>query len=128
VSWTRADGRLAVEVTVPPGAVAHLDLPGAAPETVGPGAHRREITDPTPASGPVRTVRDALDDADVWSAWVAEAAAGGLAADGAALARLLARHLDDPVTVLPALLGWDGRDGNGTAQRLVELAVQGTGS
>ncbi len=124
VSWTRADGRLAVEVTVPAGTVAHLELPGADPETVGPGSHRREIDDPVPAPDPVHTVRDALDDAGVWSAWVAASAAGGLAADGAALARRLSRHLDEPVTALPALLGWDGRDANGTAQRLVELAVR----
>jgi len=124
VSWTRADGRFAVEVTVPAGTVAHLDLPGADPETVGPGSHRREIVDPVPALGTVHSVRDAFDDADIWSAWVAVSAAGGLAADGAALARLLSRHLDEPVTILPALLGWDGRDGNGTAQRLVELAAR----
>ncbi|MGI5131369.1 family 78 glycoside hydrolase catalytic domain [Pseudonocardia sp. CA-107938] len=124
VSWTRADGRLAVEVTVPPGTVAHLELPGAASETVGAGRHRREVADPVRPPATIRTVRDALDDAGIWSAWVTAAAADGLVADGAALAQRLARHLDEPVTVLPALLGWDGRDVKGTGQRLVELATR----
>ncbi|WP_455749598.1 alpha-L-rhamnosidase C-terminal domain-containing protein [Micromonospora haikouensis] len=40
VGWRLADGELAVEVTVPPGATARVELPGAAPTEVGSGAHR----------------------------------------------------------------------------------------
>ena len=41
VSWRAADGVLTVEVQVPVGTRALLDLPGAAPEHVGAGTHVR---------------------------------------------------------------------------------------
>ncbi|WP_229405934.1 glycoside hydrolase family 78 protein [Micromonospora sp. NBRC 110038] len=40
VGWRLADGELAVEVTVPAGATARVELPGAEPTEVGSGAHR----------------------------------------------------------------------------------------
>ncbi|WP_228011188.1 glycoside hydrolase family 78 protein [Nonomuraea phyllanthi] len=39
VSWTRQGGTLTVTATVPPGTVAEVDLPGAAPREVGSGTH-----------------------------------------------------------------------------------------
>ncbi|MEV4836728.1 glycoside hydrolase family 78 protein [Nonomuraea sp. NPDC049486] len=39
VSWRRAGTELTVEVTVPPGTTAEVDLPGRAPVQAGPGEH-----------------------------------------------------------------------------------------
>ena len=40
VRWEEADGRLTVDVVVPPGTTATVALPGAEPVEVGSGRHR----------------------------------------------------------------------------------------
>jgi alpha-L-rhamnosidase len=83
-----------------------VHLPGvAAPERVGHGRHHWDVADPAPARRPVRTVRDALDDAALWNALtgaVAELAAGSGATT--AVDTRIGRYLDRPVAELaPAL-------------------------
>lgn len=43
ISWRIEEDELRVEVVVPVGATAELDLPGAAPESLGHGAHARSV-------------------------------------------------------------------------------------
>ncbi|MFD0331355.1 alpha-L-rhamnosidase C-terminal domain-containing protein [Streptacidiphilus monticola] len=40
ISWRLAGSGVEAEVTVPPGCTAVVELPGAAPQSVGPGTHR----------------------------------------------------------------------------------------
>jgi alpha-L-rhamnosidase len=46
VSWAGEDDRLTVEVLVPTGATACVDLPGRDPRSVGSGRHRFEVSWP----------------------------------------------------------------------------------
>ncbi|GAB2965661.1 glycoside hydrolase family 78 protein [Streptomyces heilongjiangensis] len=56
VAWHLDHGVLTVEVTVPPGAEALIDLPGTTPTTVGPGHHTFSAPVPsTIAPGPEKT-------------------------------------------------------------------------
>jgi len=52
ISWRIADGRLHVEVIVPVGAEAVLDLEGSPEETLSPGTHTRLIEIPVEVSAP----------------------------------------------------------------------------
>ena len=53
VSWRRADGNLAVDVTVPAGTTAVVTLPGTAPAEAGPGRHAFDTVYRAPADDPV---------------------------------------------------------------------------
>ncbi|MDN5918319.1 MAG: family 78 glycoside hydrolase catalytic domain, partial [Pseudonocardia sp.] len=133
VNWVRADGRLRLDVTVPPGASALVYVPSnGEPERVGPGEHHWEVADPVVVAGPPRTVREAMDDVDVWAAWTAAAAESGQAAvgvgatrpiDGMALGAMLRRYLDLPVEDLRGTFGWGTDGGEALAARLVALAT-----
>lgn len=52
ISWRVRDGELHVEVTVPVGAEAVLDLDGAPDEPVGPGVHTRVVAMPVESAVP----------------------------------------------------------------------------
>jgi alpha-L-rhamnosidase len=52
VSWRRADGRLTVDVTVPPNCTAIMDLPGRETSTVGSGDHQFQVAYPDPIHDP----------------------------------------------------------------------------
>jgi alpha-L-rhamnosidase len=53
VRWTRDRFLLRVDVTVPPGCDAHVELPGATPVTVGSGDHHFEVAFRDPQDDPV---------------------------------------------------------------------------
>jgi alpha-L-rhamnosidase len=104
VAWRRADGRFTLRVTVPVGATATVYVPGAGPETVGPGTHDREVADPCAAPEPPRTVRDVLDDEPLWSRVVAAVPDR----DEVAVAARLSRYLDVPAAGLVDVLAGHG--------------------
>ncbi|MEU4690484.1 glycoside hydrolase family 78 protein [Actinoplanes sp. NPDC023714] len=54
VAWRRDGGALVVDVTVPPGCDATVDLPGSAPVTVGSGQHRFAVPHPAPEEDPLQ--------------------------------------------------------------------------
>ncbi|BBH67963.1 alpha-L-rhamnosidase [Actinoplanes sp. OR16] len=54
VAWRRDGGTLAVDVTVPPGCDATVDLPGSPPVTVGSGQHRFGVSHPAPEDDPLQ--------------------------------------------------------------------------
>ncbi|WP_308283318.1 family 78 glycoside hydrolase catalytic domain [Pseudonocardia nigra] len=105
VAWERADGTFRLEVQVPVGAHATVHVPGAdGPQRVGHGSHRWEVADPTPAPRPLRTVRDAVDDAALWADVTAAAAEFGMDEASAPIDIRIGRFLDRPVSELaPAL-------------------------
>ena len=113
VAWRRDDGRLTLDVEVPVGSTAVVHVPGdASPERVGHGHHHWEVTDPAAVRRPVRTVRDAVDDPEVWNAVTAIVVEARLAADSAGAATAVSRFLDWPVEELafaltPRIVGGD---------------------
>lgn len=105
VAWERADGVFTLEVEVPPGAVADVQLVGAEPERVGEGRYRFTSRDPVPSDRPATTVRDVLDDPALFAAVVAAAGEGADGSPGpVGIARTLVRHLDRPVADLAEVL------------------------
>ncbi|MFD8568006.1 family 78 glycoside hydrolase catalytic domain [Streptomyces sp. NPDC059639] len=99
VAWEVRDGELRVDVEVPAGAHATLDLPGAAPERVGAGDHHRRLPF-TPAPARHETIADAVDDAGLWRALTSVLHEEGLAADEAEAAALATPGLPLPLTAL----------------------------
>jgi len=87
------------------GARATVHLPGGGPpEQVGHGRHHWVIDD-TPASAPVDTIRDLMDDVRLWPQVVDAAIASGVVTgDEPAVARQLAHYLDWPVSGLLSAL------------------------
>ncbi|WP_373298334.1 alpha-L-rhamnosidase C-terminal domain-containing protein [Streptomyces pilosus] len=64
-AWEIEGGKLSVDVQVPPGAVADLELPGRS-QTLGPGRHRVSAPVPPPPRTPSRpTAREAIDDSSL---------------------------------------------------------------
>ena len=98
VTWSRADGVVTLEVEVPVGARAEVELPGdATVTTVGHGHHRWQFVEPPAEGTALNTVRDFLDDEDAWEELTRFAVDNGLVASETQLARLLAPFRDRPV-------------------------------
>jgi alpha-L-rhamnosidase len=102
VAWRRADGRLRLEIRVPVGATAEVQVPGRQePISVRHGAHEWTVDDPyVQEKPPVATIRQLMDHRPSWDAVVAAAREAGVAADEAVLADRLARFLDAPASDL----------------------------
>jgi alpha-L-rhamnosidase len=128
VAWSRADGRLRLDVVVPVGAGATVHVPdGSGPVEVRHGAHSWEVADPVAAPRPLpvdATLRDLLDHEEAWRAVAAIAVEDTDAADEAAAARRLMPHLDRNLTEVALALDPDGGfrpRGRQLAQRLEEV-------
>ncbi len=103
VSWRRADGSLRLDVVVPVGATATVEVPGGPTVEVGPGRHEWTVADPyAPDRGlPAEpSIRDVLDHRPSWDRVVAAAVEADVVAGEAALADRLAPFLDAPATDL----------------------------
>ncbi|MET7283939.1 family 78 glycoside hydrolase catalytic domain [Kribbella sp. NPDC005582] len=109
VAWTRSNGEIALSVTVPVGARARVDVPGASDAVeVGHGTHEWTATDPYVAEPELPaepTVRQLIDHEASWDAVVAGARESGFAADDALLAARLERYLDQPASALAEAAG-----------------------
>ncbi|WP_380161956.1 family 78 glycoside hydrolase catalytic domain [Kineococcus sp. R86509] len=104
VAWERAEGQFTLSVLVPVGTQAEVHLPGTEQVlTVGHGEHRWSVADPGASRSGVRdwskaTVRDLLDDEQVWTQLATAAVQAGIVPDvGAAAAKLL-KYLDTSAT------------------------------
>lgn len=107
VAWRREGGKLHVEITVPIGCRAEVDLPGQEPLEVGPGEHAWTVRDPVeaPRRPPAKaTVRELMDDPESWAAAARALTDAGLCRDEADVARRAARYLDRPASSLPPLV------------------------
>jgi alpha-L-rhamnosidase len=108
VAWSRADGELTVEVGVPVGVSARVDLPGSPGVVVRHGEHSWTMADPTlqpVGAAALATIRDVLDDAGAWQRVVD--ASAPFAVDGATAAKRLAPFLDSPIAELPEVMTLD---------------------
>ena len=124
VAWEASDGELVVRATVPVGASAEVALPGGEAFTVGHGVFEWRCPLEGARSGPPRTVRELMDDEDVWSRTVQaviDAGVGGMVhvTDEASVADRMSAHLDQPISVIPDALTLGGSDAG--RRRLVEL-------
>jgi alpha-L-rhamnosidase len=103
VSWRRSDGSLRLDVVVPVGSTATVEVPGGPTAEVGHGRHEWTVADPyAQESGlPAEpSIRDVLDHQPSWDRVVAAAVAADVVAGEAALADRLAAFLDAPATDL----------------------------
>jgi alpha-L-rhamnosidase len=103
VSWQRAGGEFRLDVVVPVGATAAVELPGGTAVEVGHGTHHWAVADPyTPEPGlPAEpSIRDLMDHRPSWDRVVEAAVAAQVVAGEAALADRLAAFLDAPATDL----------------------------
>jgi alpha-L-rhamnosidase len=108
VSWSRDAGILTLDVQVPVGSEAEVELPwGSGSAVVGHGDHRWQVDEPAIPKRSLSIVRDIVDDAALWRAFVEVAIEGGLATSETAAAQRLARHLDRPASELLDA-GWTG--------------------
>jgi alpha-L-rhamnosidase len=103
-AWRRRDGYLEVEVTVPVGCRAVIDLPDEdVTHTVGHGTHRWRRPDHQPQEtgrAALTTIRDVIDQPPLWDAVVAAATETGVAQDDIEVADHVRRFLDQPVSTL----------------------------
>ncbi len=88
VRWERTDGRLDVDVTVPPNSEAVVRLPGRDDERVRSGNHHFEVADPIPAPGPITSATPLGEIVDDTEAYRVVETAMSEAGAAAALARL----------------------------------------
>ncbi|HVW44082.1 MAG TPA: glycoside hydrolase family 78 protein [Amycolatopsis sp.] len=124
VAWTRDNGQFTLDVTVPTGTRATVHLPGAKPIDVGHGTHSWTTDDPCIThDAPIKTVRDLVDNPDLWARTVALLVDHGIVHDAADAAAQAAIYFDAPAPDLPLHLTREEPTSRGTdAQRaLTEL-------
>ncbi|KQP56016.1 family 78 glycoside hydrolase catalytic domain [Agreia sp. Leaf283] len=101
VAWRREGGVLTLDVTVPVGTTADVELPWNAGEfSVSHGQHRWEIPAPELTIQATSTIRDLIDDEQHWARFTALALGADLAPNELRLAQLLSSYLNHPVASL----------------------------
>ncbi|NKQ58394.1 family 78 glycoside hydrolase catalytic domain [Amycolatopsis sp. K13G38] len=103
VAWKRENGRFTLNVTIPVGTDATVHLPGAEPVTVAHGSHTWTTADPCHdrERGPIVTVRELIDDAELWKDTVALLMKHGLGNDATQIASTSAPYFDSTPLDLP---------------------------
>lgn len=106
VTWRRDGGRFFLAVDVPVGATAQVHLPGVEhPVDVEHGHHEWDVPDPVTVPSAPLTIRDVMDDDEIWPAVVEAATSSGVAAGGeVAVAAKLRAYLDSPASSLVSAL------------------------
>ena len=98
VSWSRENGQLKLEVTVPVGSRAEVHVPGeSTPINVGHGTHEWTADDPYAVAPPLpaeASIRQLMDHEPTWDALVIAARENEIVSDDAELAARLERYLD----------------------------------
>ena len=98
VSWSRENGQLKLEVTVPVGSRAEVHVPGeSTPINVGHGTHEWTADDPYAVAPPLpaeASIRQLMDHEPTWDALVIAARENEIVTDDAELAARLERYLD----------------------------------
>ena len=107
VAWRRGEGRFRLEVDLPVGVHAEVHVPGVDDvELVGHGHHTWTAADPVAhtALGPDATLREMVDDPDVFGALTDELVERGVGSTRAEVAKVLLGHLDRRPSELPVPL------------------------
>lgn len=101
VSWVRTDGRFTLEIDIPVGTAANVELPwNAGARTVGHGQHRWVVEEPLPESTPIITIRDVIDDEALWQQLSNASQKTGIATSDQRVAQLASAHFDRPAETL----------------------------
>jgi len=102
VSWRRDGQRLDLDVRVPSGTTATVQVTDqTAAVRVGPGEHHWTVADPVTPAAPPATVRDVMDHDDLWQAVVEAAVSHGAAGGETQVASTCSHYLDAPAEQLP---------------------------
>ena len=129
VVWERADGVFRLTASIPVGIDAEVRLPGAA-ETIraGHGVHTWTSTEPDANSRfdpSAATIRDLIDDEDLWNSVVGVTTRAGLTPDGEPHAlRLVGRYLDRPASDVSFIIAEHIEGGRGFITRDHELHAE----
>ncbi|SDU63277.1 family 78 glycoside hydrolase catalytic domain [Jiangella alkaliphila] len=104
--WERRDGRVRIDVVIPPGSRATVHLPDGQTLSVDHGRHTFTTADPCARTltGQLRSVRDLLDSSLLWGRVTSTLVDAGVASDAAEVAAWCAPYLDAPVDGLPGYL------------------------
>jgi len=122
VSWRKSDGMLTLDIQVPVGSRAMVELPwGAGTAEVGHGRHSWTIAMPPAERAPVTTVRDLLDDSELWRRFSEVAISRDVAPSEVRLTQLLEPYLDHPISELPSGVWTKGWPSEATTVALADV-------
>ncbi|MFI6078600.1 family 78 glycoside hydrolase catalytic domain [Actinoplanes sp. NPDC051343] len=123
VRWERTDGSLRLQVTVPVGVTATVQLPGGPVIDVRHGTHEFTASDAYGKASVLPaepTIRQLMDHRPSWDPAVAAAREAAVVADEAALARRLSPYLDAPASdLVDAATGGEFHPGADTMRNLL---------
>jgi hypothetical protein len=102
--WRRRGDVVDLEVEVPAGSVADLEIDGH-PEALPPGTHRISIPAPLPPPSAPATVRAAMDDAALWAQVVDRVHHHRPHWSARAIAAKAAPYLDRPLPAIARIVG-----------------------
>ncbi|WP_431917499.1 family 78 glycoside hydrolase catalytic domain [Amycolatopsis tucumanensis] len=119
VAWRRADGKLTLDVVVPPGVRAEVHVPGGPVAEVRHGTHSWTVDDPCLSQPRVRTIRDLIG-SPKWPDAVSLLVSHGLAEDAVDAAHRAGRYLDRPAAELADFLAMKTLSDGSDAKRALE--------
>jgi alpha-L-rhamnosidase len=119
VSWSRSNGTFTLDVRVPVGVRASIELPWAdVSETVGHGDHRWTVSEPLAVTSDTSTIRGLVDDEATWHAFTQLAIQHNLGTNKPRIAHLLSSIFDRSVDELPSCV-WSKAWPTKTASRAI---------
>ncbi|GAB3573031.1 glycoside hydrolase family 78 protein [Amycolatopsis endophytica] len=119
VAWRRDGGRFTLDVVVPPGVTAKVQVPGGEKVEVRHGKHSWTVTDPCLGPQRVRTVRELIG-SPRWEDAVSLLVSHGIADDAVDAAQRAGRYLDRPAPELADVLAMKTLSDGSTAKRALE--------
>ena len=123
VAWRRRDGQFTLDVVVPPGVTAKVQVPGEALVEVRHGRHSWTVPDPCLSPPRVRTVRDLIGSLK-WEDAVSLLVSHGIADDAADAARRAGPYLDRPAPELAGFLAMKTLSDSSDAKRGLEKLLE----
>ncbi|GHF13027.1 alpha-L-rhamnosidase [Amycolatopsis deserti] len=123
VAWRRADGKLTLDVVVPPGVRADVHVPGGPVTEVRHGTHSWTVDDPCLSQPRVRTIRELIG-SPKWPEAVSLLVEHGLAEDAVDAAHRAGRYLDRPAPELADFLAMKTLDDGSVARRALETLLE----
>jgi alpha-L-rhamnosidase len=108
VSWSVQGETLTVKATVPVGTTATVRLPGYEDASVGHGEHHWETRLPPSPDRPITTIRDVIDNPQLWEQVCAAVAEADVRLDAKGTAERLSRLFDSPADQLAEAITFHG--------------------
>jgi len=126
VAWRRTEGELTLDVEVPPGVTATVQVPGGEAAEVRHGRHSWTVADPCLSQPRVRTVRELIGSTR-WDEAVSMLVAHGLAEDAVDAANRAGRYLDRRAPELADVLALQDFADASAARRALEKLLDRVG-